>query len=513
MFARLMIALAVVLFPAAAHAQWKRATSDNFVVYSSGSEKTLLEFTAKVETFDALLRRASGVKAPPAPKRLEIYLLRDTNSVQRLLGKGGRNVAGFYTPRLAGSIAVVPRLGRGTKFDMDGETVLFHEYAHHFMMQYFPSAYPPWYVEGFAEFYSTAEIGDDGNASIGKPAYHRAYGLILAKPFPIEQLLSNNPKMKGGEEVDAYYGRSWLLAHMLTFSDKRKGQLEAYLSAFASGTPAEKAAIDAFGPLSALEKDLDTYVKGGMQYRKLTGFDTKAARIVVDALDPAQDALLLDRLNYQTGITEEEKSRALSSVRKTAARFPDNPYAIDMLVQAYLLEDKEDEANTLNDKLIALKPDYGPALLRKAEFMANKANDAEDSATHWRTVRTLIVKANRLNNDDTTALFRYYQSFMREGVDPPKVAVDGLFRAYELAPQFGAIRLSLADQFIRSKQPKLARAVLMPIAYAPHGGDGAEAARKMIADIDSKGDSKSVKTPSGDGKAKPNDSQQSPEPS
>jgi len=486
MLARLMIFLTLAMLPMTAQAQWKRATSDNFVVYSNGSEKTLREFTAKIETFDSLLRMASALKAPPAPKRLEIYLLRDANSVARLLGKGGRNIAGFYTPRLAGAIAVVPRTESADKYNLDGETVLFHEYAHHFMMQYFPSAYPRWYMEGFAEFYSTAEVDDKGGASIGKIAFHRAYGLLVSTPFPLARLLSDRPGVKDAEEGNAYYGRAWLLAHMLTFSEKRKGQLTTYLNAFAAGVPAEKAAEDAFGPLRALEKELSAYVKRPMQYRNFSGLDTKAAKIIVDPLDPALDALFIDRLNLLTDVTKDEQPRFVSSVRKTAARFPDNPYAIDMLVEAALLEGKVEEANALNDKLIALKPDFAPALLRKAEAMADKANEAKDPAAHWKTIRALIVKANRLNNDDTTALFRYYESYTREGVDPTKAAVDGLLRTFELAPQLGMVRLALAQQFIRSNELKMARNVLMPIAYAPHGGEGAETALKMIADIDGK---------------------------
>jgi hypothetical protein len=508
MFARLMIFLTLAMLPAAAQAQWKRATSDNFVVYSNGSEKALRQFTAKVETFDSLLRMVSGVKAPPAPKRLEIYLLRDTNSVARLLGKGGRDVAGFYTPRLAGAIAVVPRTESGDKYDLDGEKVLFHEYAHHFMMQYFPSAYPPWYVEGFAEFYSTAEVDDRGTASIGKLAFHRAYGLLAPTPFPLARLLADDPKAKDGMEVDAYYGRSWLLAHLLTFSDKRKGQLIAYLKAFAAGGPAEKAAIDAFGPLPALEKELNAYVKGGMPYRQFSGLDTKAAKIVVDVLDPALDALFVDRLNLLTDVTKDEQPRFLSSVRKTAARFPDSPYAVDMLVEAYLLEDKVEEANALNDRLIALKPDHGPALLRKAEAMADKASEADDLDAHWKAVRALIVKANRLNNDDTTALFRYYESFLREGTEPSKAAVNGLIRTYELAPQLEMVRLTLAQHLIRDKQPKSARAVLIPVAYGPHSGDNGMAARKLIDQIDGK--TKPAEKGNPDQKPEPKAGQSSP---
>jgi len=353
------------------------------------------------------------------------------------------------------------------------------------MMQYFPTAYPPWYVEGFAEFYSTADIDAKGTASVGKPAYHRAYGLVYATPFPINRLLADKPRAKGGEQLDAYYARAWLLTHMLSFSDTRKGQLPAYLKAFANGTPALKAAEDAFGPLPALDKALNAYLDvSRWKYRQLSGLDMKVSKVTIEALDPAQDALFIERLNLLTDIEDGDRPRFLANVRREAARYPDNPYAIDMLVEAYLLEGDTAASNTLNDRLLALKPDYAPALLRKAGVMADKVGEADDQAAQWKTIRALIVKANRINQDDPVALFRYYQAFKREGVAPPKVAVDGLLRVYDLAPQLGEVRITLAQQLIDDKRIREARAVLMPLAYAPHGGEGSEAARAMIATID-----------------------------
>jgi len=423
---RLTLLILLLLAPGNAMAGWKKATSDNFVVYSDGDEAALRSFTAKVEAFDSLLRIASGVSAPPTPKRLEIVLVRNVNAVGRLLGKGGKYVAGFYSPRLSGAIAVVPRIGnRANKYDLDGETVLFHEYAHHFMKQYFPNAYPVWYVEGFAEFYSTAEVTDNGTATIGKPAYHRAYGLMLSAPFPLSRMLADDTQARNAQEVDAYYGRAWLLAHMLSFSDTRRGQLDRYLKAYAKGAGDEKAATDAFGPIPALEKELDRYLASRkMKYRQFSGLETKAAKISVEALSPAQDALFIEHLNWLLGIDKSERPGFVSRVRKIAAQFPDDATALDLRAEAERLGGDDGASSALTERILTLRPDYGPALLRKAETLAEKIKESDDRSS-WKAVRSLIVKANRANPDDTTALFLYYLSFRREGIEPTKIATDG----------------------------------------------------------------------------------------
>jgi hypothetical protein len=57
----LLLALALVaLTPASALAEWRRAESAHFVVYSDGSERSLREYTAKLERFDALMRLRFG---------------------------------------------------------------------------------------------------------------------------------------------------------------------------------------------------------------------------------------------------------------------------------------------------------------------------------------------------------------------------------------------------------------------------------------------------------------------
>ncbi len=66
----------------------------------------------------------------------------DSDDVVREMDFRHRHLMGFYVPRISGGLAIVDREKAHYAFDIDGESVLYHEYAHHYMAQYFPAAYP-----------------------------------------------------------------------------------------------------------------------------------------------------------------------------------------------------------------------------------------------------------------------------------------------------------------------------------------------------------------------------------
>jgi hypothetical protein len=184
---RVVLALILtLLLPTAASATWREASTPHFVIYSEESAESLRAFATRLERFDGAMRLMRGMGDPPIgpSNRLTIYVVPNVGSVQRIAGRHAANVAGFYVPRASGTIAVVPRsAGESGVFDMNAQTVLLHEYSHHFMMsEHATAAYPAWYIEGFAEFNATTEFNKDGSIGFGLPALHRAYGLVL---FPI----------------------------------------------------------------------------------------------------------------------------------------------------------------------------------------------------------------------------------------------------------------------------------------------------------------------------------------
>src|SRR5918993_296824 len=185
-----MIALALLALPCAARAEWFEASSANFVVYADDSEKDVRRFSERLELYHEAMEGMTSLDLPaPSPSnRLTVFVVSNQREVQKLYGEGARYVGGFYVPRAAGSIAIVPRveLQRG---QLDRSMlVLLHEYAHHFLISNSNIIAPRWYNEGGAEFFASAEFPSAGGIKVGMPAHHRAGELIYAREVTVEQL-------------------------------------------------------------------------------------------------------------------------------------------------------------------------------------------------------------------------------------------------------------------------------------------------------------------------------------
>src|SRR3712207_3311188 len=141
-------AAASLLATAPAWAEWRKAESANFIVYSQSSEAKVREQAALLEDYHQFLRLLTGVTEPPAPNKLKVYLVRGVAQLRQVRNVA-TGVAGFYTANPAGIAAFADDRAGGWG---DREDVLFHEIAHHFMLQYRPNAYPAWFIEGFAEY-------------------------------------------------------------------------------------------------------------------------------------------------------------------------------------------------------------------------------------------------------------------------------------------------------------------------------------------------------------------------
>lgn len=253
-----------LLCAAAADAQWLEASSDHFVIYSDQDEVVVRKFADRLERFHGAMAFLMVHHAPkPSPSnRVTVFVVNDDAQVREITRTQNQFVAGMYLPRAGNCIAVIPKLRKVSKWDLSGEIVLYHEYAHHFMVGVMTDrAYPRWFTEGFAEFFSGAKFNEDGTVIIGMPANHRANELAYAKEVPLATLLEFDGGATPGEhEYDAFYGQSWLLYHYLQMTPERHGQLAEYQRLLDAGQSALPAAIQAFGNIGQLSKDVKNYL-------------------------------------------------------------------------------------------------------------------------------------------------------------------------------------------------------------------------------------------------------------
>ena len=93
-----LVALCVAVATPAC-AEWRRAESAHFIVYSQGAERDLRSRVRDLETYDFLLRHRMGLGASQAAARkLPIYLVRDIQELRLINPRSGDYISGVYFP-------------------------------------------------------------------------------------------------------------------------------------------------------------------------------------------------------------------------------------------------------------------------------------------------------------------------------------------------------------------------------------------------------------------------------
>lgn len=474
---------ALCLISCPATAAWYEAKSRHFAIYSDDSPAALSAFAAELEKFDKAVRMVRGMDDPPVGNggRVTIYVLRDETSVSRVAVGKASPIAGFYIPRASGSVAFVPRRTEGDEeWDMHAETVFFHEYAHHLMFQNTDAALPSWLVEGFAEFFSTAKFDRDGSVRLGMPADHRADGLFLLDPAPIQTILTGTARLDAtGEDMERFYGRSWLLTHYLTFDPNRQGQLAKYVGEIKSGTDLLGAAQDAFGDLRKLDKDLDHYLAvNRFKYLSLKNPAFNNVPVEMRPLRPGEVAIMPIRIRSDRGVDGKTAPQVAGLARGVAASYPDDPAVQRELAEAEFDAGNYAQAEKAAERALALEPHLVKALIYKGRAEMELAKSTPN--TDWNAIRGLFLAANKLDTEDPEPLLYYYESFGMAGVRPSQNAVDGLEYAMVLAPQDQGVRMMAVAELINASKFAEARDALAPLAFDPHSNELQGIARKIM---------------------------------
>lgn len=446
-------------------------------------------FADQLERYHAAMTLLTGSRdksAPSPSNRVTVYVVRNEQAVRKLAGDGNKYLGGFYMPRAGGSLAIVPRVDAASGEANMSMIVLLHEYAHHFMTAAAGFPMPRWYSEGAAEFVAAASFDANGGVMLGRPANHRAAELHLARDVKAEELLDPDAyeKRKTGS-YDAFYGKSWLLYHYLVAGKRREGQLARYLMALVGGKSSREAALSAFGDLAALERELDAYMRQPrMMALRISADELAVGPIQVRRLREGEAAMMPVRIRSRRGVNEEQAKAILVDARAVATRYPKDPAVLAALAEAEYDAGNDKEAIGAADAALSADPSEVNAYVQKGYALFRQAPDAEDQAAAYKLARAPFVALNRRENDHPLSLVYYYRSFIEQGIDPPPVALDGLERAAELAPFDLGLRMTLAMQQLKGGKRGPARHNLTPIAYNPHGGGMAAAAKRILARID-----------------------------
>jgi tetratricopeptide (TPR) repeat protein len=486
-----LIAASLSVAAAAAEPAWTASETAHFTIYSKSPPERVRELAIDLERYDKLIRMATNIPDDKQSTKVRIYEVDGLKEVRDAIGADDNSpIAGFYTANGLGPYLVTPRKTGYVGEYFDAELVRHHEYAHHMMLQYFPEAYPQWYVEGFAELIGSSKVMPDGRIGYGMPARQRGHEIASATDWaPLQELLTKEKPW--GVDV---YGQGWAVTHFLTFDKKRSAEFRQYLLALNSGKSLEEAA-KVFGDLSQLDREARAYVTGGsFEYRPVK---VDIAMPVIESQRPLSageaalipeviafsdfDANLIDK----KGDREHELGRRkenLERTREIVQQYPNDPFALYFLAESEYASGNYAQSEAAADRLLAIQPNNVHGLARKAMAMAVQARNlpAAAKSAKLEQARSLAVKANHLANLDPLPLLAYYETFHEAGEKAPDSAVDGLRQVVSTEPADTLPRELLVDELASDHEYAEAIYWLGPLANNPHDSPVRDSARKKM---------------------------------
>ena len=464
-------ALLLVFASAPARAEWRRAESPHFVVYSEESEPDLRERILLLENFRLLLRTMTTA-APGAAsdeQKLHIYVVkRDDLRVARPVDL---DVAGFYTATPDGIAAFVARDA------LDGNEVLFHEYTHHFMLQFAPNAYPSWYIEGFAEYFMTARLRP-GQIEMGRVSDERSRQLAAGEWLPMSEVLLFN---HGAIDSGAFYAESWAAVHYFFSTDERRAALTRYLAAVARGDDPH-AAFEATTGMSParFDAELRSYLRRGSVPTTIIRHAIPAPPpITVTVMPRSANDLMLYEATLRIGVPDAYCNDQLHHVRAVAPRFAGDPTVRRLLAQYEIRCGDAAAADRLLDGLLAETPNEAELLYLRGMRHLRAARD-DRSAAEMGLARQWFGRAHAANQSHYPTLYRYAES-LRGGPDYISENTENLLvLALQIAPQVDEIRLETAMMLMQRGEFGDAENILKPLVASVHSGQRAQRARDLI---------------------------------
>ncbi len=261
-----------------------------------------------------------------------------------------------------------------------GLIYIFQAYARHFFYASFPQRAPLWYIEGYAQYFSTMRFDGD-KAYVGLPPH--AVGALLTeididrhKPLldyvdvlnddmraytdttkgayvrsrPINPTdpqydAHNDDRYGGDKDMDArqaqseFEARSWILTHWILSSHENVRKMQDYVAAITGGESETTAFRRIYGDNpAALKAHMRTYLRGKLP-AGIWSAHLPEGDVTFEKLPAPADRLLLWQAALKTCPSEAYGKTLLGNIRGEIGKYPDNSLAQMAVSRAEILYD------------------------------------------------------------------------------------------------------------------------------------------------------------------------------
>jgi tetratricopeptide (TPR) repeat protein len=484
-----LLAAAFCLVPKvfAGETQWVEVRSPNFSVITDAGEKRGREVAMRFEqmrgVFGALMTKANV----NLPVPLQIVAFRNTKEM--------RQVAPLFNGKPT-QLAGLFQEGGDRNFimlDMSVENpwaVVFHEYAHQLMNGNMQGELPPWFEEGFAEYFSTIEV-DSKEARIGKVGrddyliLQQLGTMRIADLFKVRQ--NSSTYNESGDHRTTFYVESGMVVHYL-YDNQLFPKVAVYFDLEENKhVPVEDAIQRAFGMSPAqFDRALSSYISGGRYkyYAIPTPASIASNNYTATSLSIADgNAVLADIHLHSTDYRE----RAVSEFQDVLKADPKNAAACRGLGYAYLQKQDFTQAGQYFKQASELDSKDPRVHYYNALLLAREKGFSAEADLPAMTTELMASISLDPGFADSYALLAFAQS---ASGDPAKGIIT-MQKALAISPRNETYLFNLANIYLTNRQPERAIALLQTLggssnpevaAHATAALAQAEQFRSMVQD-------------------------------
>ena len=462
--------------------KWIRGESQHLVAYSDAREEDLTGLLENLEKLDHLLRiytERNGVADRPEPK-LTLYFQSRPSDLGRIDDGLPADAVGLYSSCAAGVHGFGVYLERIASLRdeqleksalNDTLSYAFEAYARHFLHRHTDIRTPAWFIDGFAQYFSSVRFSA-GQMVVGRmPGPIAEYLRFLDDgrrySLEYEDVLENRVANARNYAGDAgvrleFEAKSWLLTHYALSSEDRRKRLSRYLALVAREV----------GPTVAFERAFDLKASdiGKVMWRYGRGVEVlrvapppvPAVRVSLRSLPRATDDLIVADAALKACPSRQAGRLLLKEVTELAARFPQDELARLALSRARIAWGDPREALPLLEAVLREDEASFEAryLLGMAHLRLAEREEGVARREHLRAAQRHLQAASALDPRSVEAAFAAFQAELAGGGEPGSAALKGFVSAWQAAREADALAPSAA----------------LAIAY---GGDADEADRTL----------------------------------
>lgn len=458
--------------------KWIRGESQHLVVYSDTREEDVTRLLDNLEKLDHLLRIYTAPARPAEQQepKLTLYFHARPSDLGKIDDDLPADAVGLYSSCTSGVHGFGVHLERIPSLNdeqlersplNDTLSYAFEAYARHFLYRHTDIRTPAWFVDGFAQYFSSVRFSEQQMVVGRMPNPIAEYLRFLDNgrkySLEYEDVLENrvaNARNYGGEAGVRleFESKSWLLTHYVLSSEDRRKRLSRYLALVGRGV----------GPTMAFERAFDLKASdiGKVMWRHGRGVEVlrvahpslPAARVSLRSLPRAADELIVADAALKACPSRQAGELLLKKVAALAARFPADDLARLALSRAQIGWGDPQEALPLlnavlqkDDANFEARHLLGVAHLRLAERKEGVAR-----RDHLQAAQQHLGRARASNPRSVEAAFAAFEAEVAASDKPGSAALQGVISVWQTTRDVDA----------------LARAAALALAY---GGNADEA--------------------------------------